>query len=57
MKRMLKLPKHHSDTAAITALEMPNHEKQVVGDKVGFRAAGDGEQFRKTQWLGFGGTL
>ena len=54
VKRVLKWPKHHSNTAATGCAY---YEKQAVGDKVGFPAAGDGERFWKSEWSGSGGTL
>ena len=38
VKRMLKWPKHHSNTAAITSLDVP-----TIGGKVGFPAVRGGE--------------
>ena len=36
MKRVLKWPKHHSNTAAITALEMPTMRSRLLVTKLGF---------------------
>ena len=44
-----------SNTAAITALEMPTMRSRLLVTKLGF--PGDGEQFWKSQWSDFGGTL
>ena len=36
LKRVLKRPKHHSKTAAITALEMPTMRSRLLVTKLGF---------------------
>ena len=36
VKRLLKWPKHHSNTAAITALEMPTMRSRLLVTKLGF---------------------
>ena len=46
-----------SNTAAITALEMPTMRSRLLVTKLDFPAVGDGEQFWKSQWSNFGGTL
>ena len=36
VKRVLRLPKHHSNTAAITALEIPTMRNRLLVTKLGF---------------------